>query len=146
MSHATVSNQRFRNRFGNHLSSRRIGPVSCCYTPAAPIYMELTSLLSTCDDAVPALPPQVECRLSIGSKGLTNTKVNFQYFSVGDATKTVAFGPGLLHGMAPGVPVVFIIQARDKVNYLYVHILPGGLMLRGNYSSRTLILTSNDLV
>eukprot|EP00904_Undaria_pinnatifida_P003126 jgi/Undpi1/12814/HiC_scaffold_7.g02481.m1 len=60
-------------------------------------------------------PMQVECRLSIGSKGLTNTKVNFQYFSVGDATKTVAFGPGLLHGMAPGVPVVFIIQARDKI-------------------------------
>lgn len=53
--------------------------------------------------------------MSIGSKGLTNTKVNFQYFSVGDATKTVAFGPGLLHGTAPGVPVVFMIQARDKV-------------------------------
>eukprot|EP00903_Cladosiphon_okamuranus_P015249 g14093.t1 len=60
-------------------------------------------------------PMQVECRLSIGSKGLTNTKVNFQYFSVGDATKTVAFGPGLLHGTAPGVPVVFMIQARDKM-------------------------------
>ncbi len=59
--------------------------------------------------------PQVECRLSIGSKGLTNTKVNFQYFSVGDATKTVAFGPGLLRGTAPAVPVVFMIQARDKV-------------------------------
>lgn len=58
---------------------------------------------------------QVECRLSIGSKGLTNTKVNFQYFSVGDATKTVAFGPGLLHGTAPAVPVMFMIQARDKV-------------------------------
>lgn len=58
---------------------------------------------------------QVECRLSIGSKGLTNTKVNFQYFSVGDATKTVAFGPGLLPGTAPAVPVVFMIQARDKV-------------------------------
>lgn len=58
---------------------------------------------------------QVECRLSIGSKGLTNTKVNFQYFSVGDATKTVAFGPGLLHGTAPSVPVMFMIQARDKV-------------------------------
>ena len=61
---------------------------------------------------------QVECRLSIGSKGLTNTKVNFQYFSVGDATKTVAFGPGLLHGTAPAVPVVFMIQARDKVIHL----------------------------
>ena len=53
--------------------------------------------------------------MSIGSKGLTNTKVIFQYFSVGDATKTVAFGPGLLHGTAPEVPVVFMIQARDKV-------------------------------
>ncbi|CBJ30911.1 Dynein heavy chain family dynein heavy chain [Ectocarpus siliculosus] len=60
-------------------------------------------------------PMQVECRLSIGPKGLTNTKVNFQYFSVGDATKTVAFGPGLLHGTAPAVPVVFMIQARDKI-------------------------------
>ncbi|CAM9257232.1 unnamed protein product, partial [Sphacelaria rigidula] len=56
----------------------------------------------------------VECRLSIGTRGLTNTKVNFQYFSVGDATNTVAFGPGLLRGIAAGVPVEFIIQARDK--------------------------------
>lgn len=53
--------------------------------------------------------------MSIGTRGLTNTKVNFQYFSVGDATNTVAFGPGLLRGIAAGVPVEFIIQARDKV-------------------------------
>lgn len=41
--------------------------------------------------------------------------VNFQYFSVGDATKTVAFGPGVLSGLAPGKTAVFMIQARDKV-------------------------------
>lgn len=67
-----------------------------------------------------SLRNQVECRLSIGSKGLTNTKVNFRYFSVGDATKTVAFGPGLLHGTAPAVPVMFMIQARDKVGFVFV--------------------------
>ncbi|CAN0091851.1 unnamed protein product, partial [Discosporangium mesarthrocarpum] len=60
-------------------------------------------------------PTQVECRLAIGTKSLTNTTVYFQYFSVGDANNTVAFGPGLLEGSATGVPVVFIIQARDKV-------------------------------
>ncbi|CAM9498163.1 unnamed protein product, partial [Phaeothamnion confervicola] len=56
----------------------------------------------------------VQCRVAIGAKALTASCVGFQYFSVADATKTLAFGPGLLSGFAPGMPVVFVIQSKDK--------------------------------
>lgn len=39
-------------------------------------------------------PVEVECRVAIGSKSLTNSTTNFSFFSVGNANTTVAFGPG----------------------------------------------------
>ncbi|CAM9266952.1 unnamed protein product [Chrysoparadoxa australica] len=60
-------------------------------------------------------PVATEIRVSIGPKGLTSKTLEFQYFSVGDATKTLAFGPGLLDGFAAALPVQFMIQAIDKI-------------------------------
>jgi hypothetical protein len=36
----------------------------------------------------------VEARVSVTGKSLTNSVVNFSYFSVCNANTTVAFGPG----------------------------------------------------
>lgn len=59
---------------------------------------------------------QVEGRLAIAGKSLTNSVVRFSYFSVANANTTVAFGPGVLSGSAATVPTVFVIQARDNAS------------------------------
>ena len=59
-------------------------------------------------------PVDVECRVKLGAKTLTNGTVPFSYFSVTDATKSLAFGPGLLEGFTAGFPTSFVIQAKDK--------------------------------
>lgn len=59
---------------------------------------------------------QVEGRLAIAGKSLTNSVVHFSYFSVANANTTVAFGPGVLSGSAATVPTVFVIQARDNAS------------------------------
>jgi len=59
-------------------------------------------------------PVEVEARVKLGSKTLTNASVAFSYFSVTDCEESLAFGPGLLEGNAVGVPTSFVIQAKDK--------------------------------
>ncbi len=59
-------------------------------------------------------PMEVEVRVSIGMKSLTNTSIGYKYFSVCDGSQTVAFGPGILKGFVACKPVEFMIQARDK--------------------------------
>jgi hypothetical protein len=56
---------------------------------------------------------QVQCRLKIGSAGLTNTGVGIKFFEVTSASETVVFGPGISDGCAAGDPVCLIIQAKD---------------------------------
>ena len=56
---------------------------------------------------------EVELRLSIGSKNLTNVAVNFSYFPVASAATSLAFGPGLIEGAHSGDLVHFVIQAKD---------------------------------
>lgn len=59
-------------------------------------------------------PVEVEARVKLGQKTLTNASVNFSYFSVTDCFQSLAFGPGLLEGNAAAVPTSFVIQAKDK--------------------------------
>ena len=59
-------------------------------------------------------PVTAEVRVKIGALSLTNNCINFEYFSVTDCTKTVAFGPGLLENIAPRNTTMFVIQAKDK--------------------------------
>ena len=59
-------------------------------------------------------PVDVEARVKLGSKSLTNGTVDFSFFSVTDSTKSLAFGPGLLNGIAAGFPTSFVIQAKDR--------------------------------
>ena len=59
-------------------------------------------------------PVEVECRLKLGSKALTNGTVGFSFFSVTEASNSLAFGPGLLEGVAAGFPTTFVIQVSGS--------------------------------
>jgi len=58
-------------------------------------------------------PIQIEARVAVGGKSLTNSLVNFNYFSVASCETTITFGPALLSGCVPGSTVCFVIQSRD---------------------------------
>ena len=58
-------------------------------------------------------PVNVEGRVGVGGKSLTNSTVIFHYFAVTSCDTTVAFGPSLLSGCIAKIPVGFIIQAKD---------------------------------
>ena len=60
-------------------------------------------------------PLEVEVRVAIGSKPLTNSKVNVSYFSVTDAGQCLAFGPGLTDGCVAGAPTTICIVAKDRM-------------------------------
>lgn len=55
----------------------------------------------------------VEGRVGVGGKSLTNSSVPFSYFSVASCSTTVCFGPACLNDCAAVYPVTLIIQARD---------------------------------
>ncbi|KAH8072714.1 hypothetical protein JL721_3359 [Aureococcus anophagefferens] len=57
---------------------------------------------------------EIECRVSIGPKPLTNSKVKMSYFSVTDASQCLAFGPGLVNGCIAGNPTTICIVAKDE--------------------------------
>jgi dynein heavy chain, axonemal len=59
-------------------------------------------------------PVNVECRVAVGGKSLTNSTVVFRYFAVTSCDTTVCFGPGLLNGCVAQFPCSFIIQAKDN--------------------------------
>jgi dynein heavy chain len=59
-------------------------------------------------------PVKAEISLKLGSHSFTNVTLDFNYFSVTDSSKTVAFGPGLLSNMRIGCVEKFFIQAKDK--------------------------------
>ena len=56
-------------------------------------------------------PVHVEVRVKIGDKTITNTTTGYKFHSVTDASKTVAFGPGLLAGSLAGTPTEFVIKS-----------------------------------
>jgi len=58
---------------------------------------------------------QVEVRVGVGGKSLTNSSVAYTYFSVTSCETTLSFGPGVLSGCIAVHPVSFIIQAKDMV-------------------------------
>jgi dynein heavy chain len=58
-------------------------------------------------------PLDVEIRVAIGSKPLTNSKVDASFFSVTDARQCLAFGPGLVNGVLAGTECQICIQAKD---------------------------------
>jgi dynein heavy chain, axonemal len=55
----------------------------------------------------------VEGRVGVGGKSLTNSSVPFSYFSVASCSTTVCFGPACLNECVAAYPVTLIIQARD---------------------------------
>lgn len=55
----------------------------------------------------------VEGRVGVGGKSLTNSSVPFSYFSVASCSTTVCFGPACLNDCVAVYPVTLIIQARD---------------------------------
>lgn len=57
---------------------------------------------------------EVECRVAIGAKPLTNSTVHMIYFSVTSASQCLAYGPGLVRGCLAGVPTMIIIVAKDR--------------------------------
>jgi dynein heavy chain, axonemal len=54
-----------------------------------------------------------EGRVGVGGKSLTNSVVNFSYFSVTSCETTLCFGPALINKCISGSTVAFIIQSRD---------------------------------
>ena len=58
-------------------------------------------------------PKEAEIRVSFKSGSYTITSTTFTYYMNTRAHKSLAYGPGLLKGGAPGVPTVFFIQARN---------------------------------
>ena len=58
----------------------------------------------------------VEVTVKIGPNRFTNNALPFSFFSVTDASQTVAFGPGLLEGIASKRETSFIIQAKDEMS------------------------------
>ena len=57
---------------------------------------------------------QVECRVAIGSKPLTNSVVHMTYFSVTAGSQCLAFGPGLSKACVAKIPTTIVIVAKDK--------------------------------
>lgn len=58
-------------------------------------------------------PKEADVRLSMGTGDFTTSAVVFTYFMNTRAHKSLAFGPGILDGVACGSPASFIIQARN---------------------------------
>ena len=59
-------------------------------------------------------PIEVEVRVAIGRRIFSNATLSYTYFSIGDASQTFAFGPGITDGCATGVEAQFIIESRDQ--------------------------------
>jgi len=57
---------------------------------------------------------EIECRVAIGNKGLTNSKVKMQFFSVTSSKQSLALGPGLSTGCIAGVETQILIIAKDR--------------------------------
>ena len=49
-----------------------------------------------------------------GASRFTNNSLPFSFFSVTDASQTVAWGPGILNGIGSNTETSFIIQAKDE--------------------------------
>ena len=58
-------------------------------------------------------PGTVQVRVSIGGDAFTTTYQKYQFFSVTDAHKSLAYGPGLMSGGIAEQENSFIIQCRD---------------------------------
>ena len=55
----------------------------------------------------------IEGRVGVGGKSLTNSVVNFNYFSVTSCDTTTCFGPAVINKCIANLPITFIIQAKD---------------------------------
>jgi hypothetical protein len=61
-------------------------------------------------------PKEAVMQLSIAGGDLTTTWVPFNYFLNTRAFKSLAYGPGILPDVLVGVPVEFIIQAKNDLS------------------------------
>ena len=59
-------------------------------------------------------PGKVVVRVALRGHQPTITWEEFTFFDVTEPNNCLAFGPGVLNGCAPGVPVEFYIQSRDR--------------------------------
>lgn len=55
----------------------------------------------------------IEGRVGVGGRSLTNSTINFSYFSVTCCDTSLCFGPGVLNNCVAVHPVQLIVQARD---------------------------------
>jgi dynein heavy chain len=58
-------------------------------------------------------PGEVDVRVSLRGDSFTTTYQKYSFFAVTDASKSVAFGPGLLEGAAAGTECKFVVVSRD---------------------------------
>eukprot|EP01033_Poteriospumella_lacustris_P002495 gene2501-1816_t len=58
-------------------------------------------------------PIQVEGRVAVGGKSLTNSTIQFSYFSVTSCDTTLCFGPATINKCVAGSPAALVVQARD---------------------------------
>ncbi len=59
-------------------------------------------------------PGKVVVRVSLRGQQPTITWEEYTFFDVTEPANCLAFGPGVLNGCAPGVPVEFYVQSRDR--------------------------------
>lgn len=58
-------------------------------------------------------PITIEGRVAVGGKSLTNSTIQYSYFSVTSCDTTLCFGPAVINKCIAGSPAAFVIQARD---------------------------------
>lgn len=59
-------------------------------------------------------PIAIEGRVGVGGKSLTNSSINFNYFSVTSCETTLCFGPAIINKCVAAHPVALVIQSRDS--------------------------------
>lgn len=78
-------------------------------------YLSLTEVCCDTPSFENIGPKEAEIKVSFRGGDDTITSTKFSYYLNTRAHKSLAFGPGLLKGASAGVPVVFVIQARNDL-------------------------------
>ena len=80
-------------------------------------FMSSTQLICTTPDFSTYPAGEVEVRVALNNDSFTTTSQIYTFFAVTSAHQSLVFGPGLLSGGACNEETMFVIQARDNLNY-----------------------------
>jgi len=88
-------------------------------------------------------PVNVECRVGVGGRSLTNSIVTYGYFAVTSCETSLAFGPGILSGCIANHKTTVIIQAKDangldRVCGMDIFLATANLVVTGKDGKSTL--------